>query len=69
MLTERTKLLLRIRFEQEICKIISDTFYSSGLDKALFLMKEAPAILSDLIKRYENEFERVLLSEQQGNGN
>jgi|GEM_PF-5327482 len=68
MLSERTKSYLRMRFEQELHKFFSDTFCKEGLDKALFLLKESPAILSEFATRYEKEFERVLLAEQKGNG-
>jgi hypothetical protein len=69
MLSERLKSCLRFRFEQELYKIVSDTFYKGGLEKALFLLKEAPTIVSGFVNRYENEFENILLSEQKSDGN
>jgi len=68
MLSERTKALLRILFEKELYNFFGDTFYKDGLEKAMYLLKESPVILSEFAKKYEKEFERVLLSEQEGNG-
>ena len=66
--TERNNLYLRMQLEQNLHKFFLDTFSKDGLNKALFLLKESPAILSEFVERYEKEFERVLLSEQDGNG-
>jgi hypothetical protein len=68
MLSERTKSYLRIRFEKELYNILSDTFYKDGLDSALFLLKEAPVILSGFANRHEKEFKDILLSEQKSGG-
>ena len=68
MLSERMKSLLRIQFEHKLYEIVSDTFCKHGLDAALFLLKEAPTTVSRLANRYENEFESILLSEQERNG-
>jgi len=69
MLQERTKLFLRLRFEQAIHGVFTDTFNKDGLEYALFLLKESPVLLSNFIDKYGGEFERILLSEQEGDGN
>ena len=64
MLSEREKLSYRLKFEEALSKFFCKMYCRGELRGTSYLLKESPSLLEGFIKRFENEFENVLLSEQ-----